>query len=656
MESLILALLAVLALSFLIFIHELGHYVMARREGMRVETFSIGFGHPLYSWQVDGVRWQIGWLPFGGYVKIAGTDSEKDSDLYKVRDGFFGKSPWARIKVAFIGPLVNILFALLIFALLWVGGGREKSFSEYTHKIGFVDPKSELYAQGLRPGDEISHLAGKPYQGMHDLIYVALTSAGPIEVRGEKIDYATGDRSPFSYQTAPYAHPSGMDKTLQTTGILAPANYLIYDALQGGKESLLPENSPMKGSGIEQSDRILWVDGHRVFSLQQLSHLLNDGRALLTVERNGETFLARVPRVQVQELKFDPAFRDELTDWQFAAGLQGIKFSKLYTAPYNLTNDGVVENEVRFIDRDNEEDAFPSIPLSLLEKPLQPGDRIVAVDGKSVKHSSEILKLLQDRRVHMVVQRASPEASERLSHISWRDADRAFDLSAIQVDIDKIAKTLGTIEPLRSSGALVLLNPIQPKTHQEIYASSENLATFQSAIEEQKQQITAIEDPEKRAHLLHILEQKEKKLELGLPVRDLRVDYNPVPTDQFMSVFGDIWRTLTALVSGTLNPKWMSGPIGIVHLFQEQSRSGLGDALYWLGVISLNLGVLNLLPIPMLDGGTILLSLFEAVSGHQIKPKTMEKLILPFAILLIAFFVFLTYHDLGRIFGGFWRW
>ena len=74
-----------------------------------------------------------------------------------------------------------------------------------------------------------------------------------------------------------------------------------------------------------------------------------------------------------------------------------------------------------------------------------------------------------------------------------------------------------------------------------------------------------------------------------------------------------------------------------------------------MGAISLNLGILNLLPIPMLDGGTILFSLFEMLTRKKIKPKTLEKLILPFAILLILFFIFVTYHDLERIFGGFWK-
>ena len=182
---------AILALSFLIFIHELGHYMMAKRVGMKVETFSIGFGRPLISWMRDGVKWQIGWLPFGGFVRIAGTDLEKDADPYQVPDGFFGKSPWARIKVALMGPIANIVFALFAFAALWLLGGREKPFAEFTKKMGWIDPKSALYTYGVRPGDELWALNGQPYQGLQDLAFVSQTSRGPIDLKGAKVDYAT---------------------------------------------------------------------------------------------------------------------------------------------------------------------------------------------------------------------------------------------------------------------------------------------------------------------------------------------------------------------------------------------------------------------------------------------------------------------------------
>lgn len=649
--------LAILALSFLIFIHELGHYFMARRVGMKVETFSIGFGKPILSWEFQGVKWQIGWLLFGGFVKIAGTDSEKDPDPYLVKDGFFGKSPWDRIKVAFMGPFVNIVFALLAFSLLWVSGGREKPFSEFTTRLGSIDASSDLYKNGIRPGDEIFAYNGKRYKGIQDLMYVALTSSGPILVEGEKINYETLEKTPFSLSVNPYPRPGSIDKSIMTTGVLSPANYLIYDRLPGGGENPLPENSPMQKSGLQYGDRIVWMDGHRVFSLLELSNLLNDGRVLLTVERNGEKKFFRVPRIFVEELKLDAPFKDEVSDWQYEAGLKDVKFSKLYMIPYNLTNDAVVENKMDFIDKESEKGAFPDLPFSSLEEPLLPGDKIVAIEGEPVTKSQDLLKDLQEKNVFIIVQRGLALPKGQRSKISWRDADLAFDKSLDEKELHKLEQALMAGEKESSAGDLVLLPRVTPQTHEMIYSgtSSDSFALVAKEIEAQRRQIELIEDGEKKEEILKAFDQRLKRLELGVPVTDLKVEYNPVPTDQFANVFSEIARTLKALVTGSLNPKWMSGPVGIVHMFNEQTKTSVGETLFWLGTISLNLGMLNLLPIPMLDGGTIVLSFFEMVTGRKIKPKTLEKVILPFALILIGFFVFLTFNDIFRIFGGFWK-
>lgn len=653
MINLIYLILAILGLSFLIFIHELGHYFMARRAGMRVDTFSIGFGRPIFAWKMDGVKWQIGWLPFGGFVRIAGMESDKAGvDPYQIRDGFFGKSPLERIKVAFMGPFVNIIFALLVFALLWVGGGREKNFSDFTEVVGWVDPKSDAYHLGLRPGDEIVAYNDRPFQGAKDHLYTALTSSSPIDIKGNKINYATDEKSTFDIKVQAAPHPNAVEKGVLTTGITQSASYLIYNKLPGNRENPLPSGSPLKNSGIQYGDRIVWVDGQLVFSLEHLLHILNDNRSLLTIQRGGKALLARTPRIPLQELRMDPSYKEELIDWQYEAELNAVKFQKLLSIPYYLTNEGVVVSEIKFIDRENEKEAFPPYPLSPLELPLQPGDRIIAVEGVPVKHSSTILKQLQTRDVLVIVERSVGKEPV----ISWKEADRTFEHEIDPKDLEKIVASIGTDKPVKEVGNLYLLNPITPKTRRQILTGEENQEQLVGE-QEQKREIEAIEDPEKRSHLLNLIENREKQLMLGLPgVQDKKVLYNPIPTDLFSNVFQEIWRTLVALFTGTLNPKWMSGPIGIIQVVQEQWKLSFGDALFWLGAISLNLGILNLLPIPMLDGGTILLSLFEMVTGKQIKPKTMEKLILPFAILLIVFFVFLTYNDLSRIFGGFLHW
>lgn len=642
-------LLAILGLSFLIFIHELGHYFMARRVGMRVETFSIGFGKPLFSWQRNGETWQIGWLLFGGYVKIAGAELTAEKNPYEIPDGFFGKKPIDRIKVILMGPLSNLIFALVAFTLLWAAGGRDKNFSEFTSKVGLVDPESELFALGVRPGDEITAYDSHPFKGSKDHLYAALTADDRIVVDGFKMDYATHKKIPFAYDVKVYPHPAALEKGILTTGITNPGSYILYDRFPDGSENPLPEGSPLQGSGIAYGDRIVWVDGEFIFSVPQLSHMLSGDRVLMTIERGPKTLLKRVPRVQVQELRPEAEFREELADWQFEAKLQGKKLKNLYTIPYNISNNGIVENQLRFFDQEKEQEAFPTHPFSNLDTPLRPGDKIIAISGTPITHAYELLANLQSYKVHVIVER-NPQITKK---VSWKDADAAFDEDIQWRDIQKIGQSIGTSNPISHSGNYLLLQPITPKVRNEFLLTPEKEALLTSEIVEQRKAIDSIEDPERRSHALRMLEKQEKRLLLGLPgIQDRRVQYNPTPTNLFNQVFQDIWRTLMALLSGALNPKWIAGPVGIVQMVYDTSMSSIKEALYWLGAISLNLGILNLLPIPVLDGGTLMLTMVEMVTRRRLPPKTMERIIFPFAILLIAFFIYLTYHDLLRLFGN----
>lgn len=645
--------LAVLALSFLIFIHELGHYFMARRVGMRVETFSIGFGHPLYKWERDGVKWQIGWLLFGGYVKIAGTDTDNGVDPYKVPDGFFGKSPFDRIKVAFMGPFVNIAFAFLVFTLLWVAGGRAKNFSEFTSKIGWVDNKSELFVDGVRPGDQIASYDGRSFQGFGDHMSAPTTASDSMEVKGELINYLTGEKQPFAYVIKPYPHPNIVKEGLfgemvvYTSGIMVPANYIIYDKLPSGSQNTLIEGSPLAGSGIQEGDRIIWVDGDIIFSGEQMDHVLNNGKVLLTIKRGNDIVLARVPRVPVEELRLDAQSKDEFADWQFAAGLSGSKLQNLYAIPYNLTNDAVVEAEARFIDKDNQEAAFPKTLFAANDRPLQKGDKILAIDGILISQSSQLFAELQKPKTANIIVQRSPAIKQL---IPWKDADADFDKSVDWKELEKIATSIGTGHTIETAGDLVLLKPVMPKTRAELVLTPEKQAEFDAELAEQKKIIAAIKDPAKRAKVEKLVDYQQKRVKLGLIPQDRKVQYNPTPDALFENVFTQIWRTLTALFTGSLNVEWLGGPVGIVKSVYDTSRVSLMDTLFWVGAISLNLGVLNLLPIPVLDGGTIVLSLFEMVTGKKIQPKTLEKLIIPFAVMLIGFFIFLTFNDVSKLF------
>ena len=614
---------AVLGLGFLVFIHELGHYIVARRKGMKVETFSIGFGKALYSWKMKGVTWQIGMLPFGGYVKIAGMQREGGVDPHEIKDGFYGKTPKARIQVALAGPLVNIGFALLLFLVIWSFGGREKNFSEFTHRIGWVDPNSILYEKGVRPGDVIQKYNGHDFRGVKDLLIASAMDGDERHITGYKVDSLSGQRTAFDYTLPTYENPYFQKDKLSTIGILSAASYLI-------NQGILPSSPSVLESGIMTGDRLVWVDGDPIFSVQQLSSLINESTVFLTVEREGEIFQTKVPRVHIDDLKMNGWQRGEIDDWQHEAGIRA-RLKDLAFIPYSLSPDAKVEHRLDFIDEKDQIKAFQNCQRCSYFNPLQEGDKILAVDGQMVGSSYDLLRELQTRKVLMIVERNS----SLLTPVSWNSAEAEFEKGNFAA-IHAIVSSIGTKNEIRALGNLHLLHPVIPAPSSQFLRAAPVEKSF--------------EDPQKKVLTNKKLEVEKKQVMLGLFLQDRPVMYNPNPVQQLKEMLQDTWRTLSSLLTGTLSPKYTMGPVGIVSVMQSSWSYGIKEAIYWIALISLNLGIMNLLPIPVLDGGHIVFSLWEMIFRRKISAKTMERLIIPFVGLLLAFFIFVTFHDITRLF------
>ena len=643
--SVLYVILAVFGLGFLVFIHELGHFWMARREGMTVEAFSIGFGKPLYSWEKNGVKWQLCWLPFGGFVRIAGMEKKGTLEPYQISDGFFGKSPWSRIKVALMGPIVNIVFAFFVFCLLWFFGGRSKPFSEYTHLIGWVEPSSEIYQTGIRPGDQITKLNHKPFNNFQDFIYASIFDRRSLEINGEEINYFKNEKIPFQYRFPIFKGASIGERVRTVFGAIQPASYLIYK-----RNSSLPlDNSPMRDSGIQDGDRILWADGKLLFSVQELIETINEPKALLTIQRENQSFLVRVPRLRISDLRLNLDQKAELEDWQHEAKVKG-RTSDLFFIPYSLSPDCQVQNAFSYLNGETIEQRPMGEVRSHLETPLQKGDRIIAVDGLSVFSAYEMLQRLQTRHIQIIMDRGAS-----IAPVSWKDADKAFVAGIPWKELNAVVQSIGTPQQIKEVLNLRLLNPVSPKPMSQLAIPEAKREQMEAVTLSQRKAIEQIKDPKQRAQAEKIFEAGQNQVKLGILPLNRNVIYNPSPFVLFHNVFQETWKTIIALFSGNVSPKYMSGPIGIVHVMQQSWGYGFKEALFWLGMISLNLGVLNLLPIPVLDGGHVCFSLWEWITKKRIKSKTMERLVIPFIVLLIGLFIYMTYNDISRLFLGFFK-
>ncbi len=154
----------VVVLGVLVFFHELGHYLAARWRGVRVETFSIGFGQALLSWRDrHGTTWKIAWIPLGGFVKLHGQERPEDVSA-EVRAGwiqgetFHEKSVLSRAIVVAAGPVANFLLAMVVFAALYVAVGRPVTLPV----VSEVMPDSAAAHAGLLPHDRVTVIDGQP--------------------------------------------------------------------------------------------------------------------------------------------------------------------------------------------------------------------------------------------------------------------------------------------------------------------------------------------------------------------------------------------------------------------------------------------------------------------------------------------------------------
>ncbi len=170
---------AVLMLAFLIFIHELGHFTIARICGVKVEVFSIGFGKKLCFFKLFGTQFALSLIPLGGYVKLKGMDKEENETNESANDSYVQKSPFKKLWILFGGAFFNFLFAILVYFFLALGG--EKVLLPV---IG--DLEKNVLEAGLLKGDKILSINHKKIASFREIRSVVARSRGELVLEIER--------------------------------------------------------------------------------------------------------------------------------------------------------------------------------------------------------------------------------------------------------------------------------------------------------------------------------------------------------------------------------------------------------------------------------------------------------------------------------------
>lgn len=183
--------LTLMAVSFVVFIHELGHMLLALRAGVGVYEFAVGMGPKIVSTTYKGILFSFRLLPIGGFVKLAGMDEDAHEAKVDPKDDFNNKSIWARMSVIVAGPLFNILLGFVAFFFMFWIVGTPVAISEFSQ----VFPDTPAARAGIQPGDAVVLVNGEPVDDVYeDFVSVVNRSIGSsvhlvLQRMGESIEF-----------------------------------------------------------------------------------------------------------------------------------------------------------------------------------------------------------------------------------------------------------------------------------------------------------------------------------------------------------------------------------------------------------------------------------------------------------------------------------
>ena len=259
-------------LGVLIFVHELGHFIMARRIGVRVLTFSLGFGPKLLTIKRGDTEYCISAIPLGGYVKMAGENPEDNRT--GASDEFLSKSKWQRFQVLVMGPIMNLVLALVVMALVLYQGAPVPAFETQPVVIGAFEEPSVAREAGVQIGDRIVAIEGTPIANWKELsMAVAPKADRPITL---EIDRG-GSRKEITVT------PIGQSK-------FEIGDIGIIPEIHPETRRVFP-NEPAQKGGLQAGDIVLGAGGEKDISYDRLVEIIraHPNKPLeFVVRRNGK--------------------------------------------------------------------------------------------------------------------------------------------------------------------------------------------------------------------------------------------------------------------------------------------------------------------------------------------------------------------------------
>jgi len=532
----------IVLLGVLITVHELGHFLVAKATGVRVLTFSIGFGPKLVSFTRGETEYRLALLPFGGYVRMYGDDIGEEIPEHEKHRAFLEKSTPQKMAIAFAGPAANLLLPLVLFFGVSVG---EETVP--LPVVGTLLPGEPAEQAGLRPGDRITAVDGAPIVVFGDLLEAISDRPGrPTTLTIER----PGESAPRDLAIVPSSTTEPGGRAIGRIGMLVTKALPVVTVAKG---------SPAATAGVQSGDRVTTVNGALVADRAGLMAALDaaDPAAdvVVVVERRGETqpathtitipgrtaAAAEAPLVAT-DLRYAVLDAD-VAQPTLATAIAATRDAAIAAAEQQRARRGLasVDGVVGAVEPDS----------AAGERGLLPGQhRLVAVDGAPLRLVTELPKALS----------ASPDAPHVVGLVDGDGRPAVFTF-------------LMRASSRRELGGQKILGV----TLQSAMGDAATLTRDVSVAEAARRAVVTT----------------------GETIRDVAGGY-------------------VMLFSGNVGLDQLGGPVMMANIAGEAARSGVEVFVATMALLSVNLALLNLLPVPVLDGGHLLLFTIEAVRRRRL--------------------------------------
>lgn len=248
----------IFVLAILIFIHELGHFAVAKYGGVGVEVFSLGFGPRIIGYKYGETDYRLSLIPFGGYVKMVGEAPDAEITEEQREKSFTFKKLPIRAAIVFAGPVMNLAFAAILMPLIFIVGIQTPAFLDKPAQIAYMEAGQVADKAGIKVGDVITGFDGKKVEKWEDLYKLPKLNTGQtyeIEIERAKARHKikiTPDKS--------------TDSSISFAGVQPEIKPVIGEVSEG---------SPAKEAGLKANDEIISISGAKLTHFAQIEGLLN---------------------------------------------------------------------------------------------------------------------------------------------------------------------------------------------------------------------------------------------------------------------------------------------------------------------------------------------------------------------------------------------